>query len=95
MTRKKKKKTQLEQLLLLFIIVFIIIIIIIFNQYPSMQENLITTIDRINNKIFAINSKTGVVTPNLAAHIIYQRQSALRVRYRKFMDGVHVNHKVK
>ena len=32
-----------------------------------MQENLITTIDRINNKIFAINSKTGVITPNLAA----------------------------
>ena len=24
-----------------------------------MQENLITTIDRINNKIFAINGKTG------------------------------------
>ena len=60
-----------------------------------MQENLISTIDRINNKIFAINSKTGVVTPNLAAHIMHQRQYALRDRYGKFVDGVHVNPKVK
>ena len=37
-----------------------------------MQENLITTIDGINNKIFSIDSKTRVITPNLAAHIIFE-----------------------
>ena len=36
-----------------------------------MQENLITTIDRINNRIFAINSKENVITPNLAELIMY------------------------
>ena len=44
-----------------------------FSQYPTMQENLITTIDRINNQIFAINSKENVITPNLAELIMYKR----------------------
>ena len=66
-----------------------------FSQYPTMQENLITTIDRINNQIFAIYSKENVITPNLAELIVYKRQSALRVRYGKLKDGVHVNSKVK
>ena len=41
-----------------------------------MQENLISTADRVNNKIFAINSKTGEITQNLTAYIMYQRQSS-------------------
>ena len=45
---------------------------------PAMQEKPITTADRINNKIFAINSKESVITPNLAEFIMYKRQS-LRV----------------
>ena len=65
-----------------------------YTEYDTMQENLEKTVIKINKFIHTINSSNSVATPRLSKHIIYHRNSTIRTRYGKLVDGVHATDKL-
>ena len=65
-------------------------------QYPTMQENIISSLLIINTNIIGINKSHGAYTPKLADAIITKSGGTNhRVHYSRLVDGVHPTQSVK